>query len=128
MITKHLTLLKNFNLCKFNLYPKWTIFDANIFLGSLRQRHSGQTYPPQPSSGHYKPYKYTFLGVAIPAIIALSLFNYREYEHQKKCYRRPPFVKYPYLYRRTKRFPWGDGNKSFFHNKEKNALPDGYED
>ena len=25
------------------------------------------------------------------------------------------------------RFPWGDGQKSFFHNPEKNALPDGYE-
>lgn len=26
----------------------------------------------------------------------------------------------------VQRFPWGDGVKSFFHNDELNALPDGY--
>ena len=29
---------------------------------------------------------------------------------------------------RSKKFPWGNGNKSLFHNSKINALPDGYED
>ncbi|XP_044759106.1 cytochrome c oxidase subunit 6A1, mitochondrial-like [Coccinella septempunctata] len=93
-----------------------------------KKSHHDCTYPPQPPSGGYKPYKFLFWLAAVPAIIGMSLWNYREYEHKKKCYQRPPFVKYPYMYRRTHRFMWGDGNKTLFHNKEKNALPEGYED
>lgn len=49
-------------------------------------------------------------------------------KHQEEHgHARPEYVKYDYMYRREKRFPWGDGNRSFFHNKHTNALPDGYE-
>ncbi|XP_030387665.1 cytochrome c oxidase subunit 6A2, mitochondrial [Scaptodrosophila lebanonensis] len=65
----------------------------------------------------------TFL-VAAPAICLcmVNVFAFRNGEQK-----RQPFVKYEHLRRRTKRFPWGDGEKSFFHNRETNALPDGYE-
>lgn len=65
----------------------------------------------------------TFL-VAIPAIILCAVNAFSGHEHHE----REPFTKYEYMRRRTKRFPWGDGDRSLFHNSDVNALPEGYED
>ncbi|KAK9887858.1 hypothetical protein WA026_000166 [Henosepilachna vigintioctopunctata] len=99
--------------------------NVNTSLILFRNRsHSSSRH----SSGGFKIYKSIFLFICLPVIIGLSYWNYNQHVHEKSCYQRPPFVKYSYLYLRSKRFPWGDGNKSLFHNKEKNALPEGYED
>ncbi|KAJ8916136.1 hypothetical protein NQ315_004503 [Exocentrus adspersus] len=76
--------------------------------------------------GGYKVWKNLTFFVAFPSIILCAVNCYLA--HQNKPHERPEFVKYEYLRIRTKRFPWGDGNHSLFHNPHVNALPDGYED
>jgi cytochrome c oxidase subunit 6a len=71
-------------------------------------------------------WKNLFFFVAMPAVGLCMLNAYlgHQADHHKA---RPEFVKYEYLAMRTKKFPWGDGNHSLFHNPHANALPEGYE-
>ena len=76
--------------------------------------------------GGYKIWRNLTFFVAFPAIAVCAVNTYLA--HAGGHHERPPFVKYEYLRIRSKRFPWGDGNHSLFHNPAVNALPDGYED
>uniref|UniRef100_A0A8D3CK37 Cytochrome c oxidase subunit n=1 Tax=Scophthalmus maximus TaxID=52904 RepID=A0A8D3CK37_SCOMX len=58
--------------------------------------------------------------------VAVSWLN-AHLKGQQHSHEQPEFVPYSHLRVRTKKFPWGDGNHSLFHNPHTNPLPDGYE-
>merc|ERR1711928_329945 len=64
--------------------------------------------------------------VAVPGV-ALCMLNVYLGAMQEE-HHQPPFVPYEHMRIRNKRFPWGDGQKSLFHNPHLNALPYGYEE
>ncbi|XP_073983456.1 cytochrome c oxidase subunit 6A, mitochondrial-like [Rhodnius prolixus] len=86
-------------------------------------------YSAATAGGHGGGFKFWrnlsfFVGLPAVGLCMLNAYLGMQQEHTH----RPDFVKYDYLRVRTKKFPWGDGNHSIFHNPHTNALPDGYED
>ncbi|XP_026877820.2 cytochrome c oxidase subunit 6A, mitochondrial [Electrophorus electricus] len=72
-----------------------------------------------------KTWKILSFVVAIPGVAVCMLNAFLK--SQQHGHDQPEFVPYPHLRIRTKRFPWGDGVKTLFHNSHVNPLPDGYE-
>ncbi|CAJ1068126.1 cytochrome c oxidase subunit 6A%2C mitochondrial [Xyrichtys novacula] len=72
-----------------------------------------------------KTWKILSFVVALPGVAVCMLNMYLK--EQSHTHEQPEFVPYSHLRIRSKRFPWGDGSKSLFHNPHVNALPDGYE-
>ncbi|XP_014250347.1 cytochrome c oxidase subunit 6A, mitochondrial-like [Cimex lectularius] len=77
-----------------------------------------------PKGGSYLIYKALSLFLGIPLMIGSTyVLLGPEHEHE-----RQPFVAYPHLRKREAKYPWGDGNRTLFHNPKVNPLPEGYED
>lgn len=106
---------------------------ATILQAAIRRyatvSSQGLRGPSAVAGGHEGGYKIwkklTFL-VAVPSIGLCMLNCYLK--HQSEHHERPPFVAYEHMRIRNKRFPWGEGQRSLFHNPHVNALPSGYED
>ncbi|XP_046680139.1 cytochrome c oxidase subunit 6A, mitochondrial-like isoform X1 [Homalodisca vitripennis] len=80
---------------------------------------------PEELEAGMKLWKNLALFVGIPAVALCMINTYlttKEEDHTP-----PEFHAYEHMRVRTKRFPWGDGNHSLFHNPHANALPSGYE-
>ncbi|KZC10662.1 PREDICTED: cytochrome c oxidase subunit 6A1, mitochondrial-like [Dufourea novaeangliae] len=64
---------------------------------------------------------------AVPAILLSTINCYINHINHKE--ERPEPIPYPYMKIMNKRFPWGDGKHSLFHNPKKNWIPGvGYEE
>ncbi|BES87704.1 Hypothetical protein NTJ_00510 [Nesidiocoris tenuis] len=79
--------------------------------------------PKDQSHGSGRVYQ-TLTLILAPSLLLLATWVLLRHHEPE----RPPFVKYSYLRIRTKKFPWGDGNHTLFHNPRVNPLPEGYED
>ncbi|CAG9767172.1 unnamed protein product [Ceutorhynchus assimilis] len=100
------------------------------FIQTSAQR-AAQVQGPSAQSGlhegAYKTWKNLSFFAAVPAILLCAANCYMTHMEHAKHPHEKHFTKYEYLVVRTKKFPWGDGNHSVFHNPEVNALPDGFE-
>ncbi|KAG7281796.1 hypothetical protein CRUP_037077 [Coryphaenoides rupestris] len=101
------------------------------FSGALLRSSLDQTRRPlsATAAGHgedaVKKWKILTFVVALPGVAVCMLNMYLK--EQQHSHEQPDFVPYSHLRLRSKRFPWGDGNRSLFHNPHLNALPAGYE-
>ncbi|XP_019550676.2 cytochrome c oxidase subunit 6A2, mitochondrial [Aedes albopictus] len=77
--------------------------------------------------GGYKTWKKLSFFVALPAVGLCMLNAYLKHQ-EEHGHPRAEFVPYEHMRIRNKRFPWGEGQRSLFHNPHVNPLPSGYED
>lgn len=77
--------------------------------------------------GGAKLWKNLSFFVALPAV-GLCMVNAYLKHQEEHHHTRAEFIPYEHLRIRNKRFPWGEGKRSLFHNPHTNPLPDGYED
>ncbi|GFS82760.1 cytochrome c oxidase subunit 6A1, mitochondrial [Nephila pilipes] len=109
---------------------------AALFRNVGRNFHSSSLrmntvlHPPNPKEyeGAVKTWRNLTFFVACPAIVLCMVNAYLGEKEHMEHFHRDEFVPYDHLRIRKKRFPWGDGNRSLFHNPKVNPLPDGYED
>ncbi|MFH4980754.1 hypothetical protein AB6A40_007463 [Gnathostoma spinigerum] len=68
-------------------------------------------------------WKKIFFLCSLPCLALVMYTSYVDHTHHDRKAEREKYVAYPYLNVRNKPFPWGDGNHTFFHNKETQHVP-----
>lgn len=119
--------MKKLNFIKFIIhsYVNVTKVRAAAVKAAAASSNFNQSQGHKP--GGYKLYKYLTAFVCLPGIALVGVNTYMAHQEEHHM-ARPEYIPYDYLCVRNKRFPWGDGSRSLFHNPKKNALKEGYEE
>jgi len=104
-----------------SLVPRRSLLAALRTYSAAAGEHAAEEH-----TGGIRLWKMLSLLVAVPGV-GVCWVNAQMKEKEEHEHPRPEFVPYAHLRLRSKKFPWGDGNHSLFHNPHVNALPDGYE-
>ncbi|XP_062551895.1 cytochrome c oxidase subunit 6A2, mitochondrial [Armigeres subalbatus] len=104
----------------------------HIFLRAISQSAARNAVKgPSAVAGHggtgSKTWRNLSFFVAVPAVGLCMLNTYLKHQ-EEHGHPRAEFIPYEHMRIRNKRFPWGDGRHSLFHNPHVNPLPTGYED
>jgi len=94
-------------LAKRNLFKT-----ANRFMSGSAAQHAG---------GMDLWRKLSLFG-ALPSCAILMVYVYLEHTAHHEA--APEYIQYDHLRKRDKRFPWGDGTRSLFHNSHVQWHPD----
>lgn len=105
--------------------PPWVPGGARRVVPPVECRPTNIAYNPcapvYPEGAEtYKKYKSIFFFVCVPLILMQAIHALIGHPPHEKG----PCRSYEYMRIRSKRFPWGEGMKSFFHNPHINHLPD----
>lgn len=92
----------------------------------------GGLHPANPYRHIHRPsphwIKVLWFAVPLTFLVGVrALYNEWE-EDQHIEQHRPEFVPVEYLRIRRNPYPWGDGQRTLFHNPKRNPLPTGYEE
>ncbi|XP_023032236.2 uncharacterized protein LOC6643634 [Drosophila willistoni] len=106
--------------------PKKKINDKTAISGGGSKNVCSSKPKSENTEGHHaNRWKKVSMCVALPLVALLTLLVFTTRMESE----RPEYIYYPHLYKRSKPFFFGDGNRTAYHNGHWNAVPPaGYED
>merc|ERR1712126_348803 len=116
-------------LNKTKMFSRHAIQTVRNFNTTSLRRSGMFPDPKKPDPAHIKTvdfWKKASFIVGLPACIMLAVNAYMV-EKNHWSHPREDFIHYEYRAVRNKKFPFGDGNHSLFHNSYTNPIPQGYE-
>ncbi|KAF0773911.1 cytochrome c oxidase subunit 6A2, mitochondrial-like [Aphis craccivora] len=111
------------------------VFSRKFSAGKQLRAIMDEQFTPDKLKAYEKPevvqglelWKKVTYFIGLPGCLLASIYCINGHLEHEKHSSRPEFVPYEHLRIRTRRFPWGNGDQTLFHNPKLNATTHGYE-